>query len=314
LLWPILQISILLTVNYIFVALFKYLNKNKENRYIKQAFSRYLSHKLLGELLINPDKLSLGGETRNMTVLFSDIRSFTTISEGLTSAELVSMLNDYLDYMTNIILDHEGTIDKYIGDAIMAFWNAPLDEPDHATKGILAALDMQKQVEEFVQAHPEYPEIKIGIGVNTGDMTVGNVGGSARFDYTVLGDNVNLGARLEGLTKKYGVTVLCTQSAMDQFTGQQVLFRLLDEVRVKGKTSAVKIYEPMFESEVNLKLKQVYAEAFELYQQAEFAKAAELLKKTSNLDAAAKKLQERSEQLVQSPPAKWEGIWNWEEK
>jgi adenylate cyclase len=312
--WPLLTSSGMLVVNYVFALIYRFVNKSKENRYVKQVFSRYLSGKLLNKLLAEPENLKLGGDLRNMTVLFSDIRSFTTISEGLTSTELVHMLNDYLNYMTNIILRHDGTIDKYIGDAIMAFWNAPLDDAAHAAHGLQAALEMKVQLAEFVAAHPEYPLLQIGIGVNTGDMTVGNVGGDARFDYTVLGDNVNLGARLEGLTKKYGVTILCTEATVQAYTGDQIIFRLLDIVKVKGKNQAVFIYEPFFDSKEDHALIVKYAAAFELYKQGDFAAAAKQLKLLAADDPASAKLLERCEALADAKPTDWQGIWTWDEK
>lgn len=280
-------------------------------------------------LLENSDKLKLGGETRNMTVMFSDIRSFTTISESLTPKQLIDMLNDYLGYMTDIILKNVGTVDKYIGDAIMAFWNAPLDDENHAANAINTALNMRDQLHKFGEMHPEYPEIKIGIGLNTGDMTVGNVGGEARFDYTVLGDNVNLGSRLEGLTKKYGVTVIVSESTKNSYEEIYKLrrqdednnefndfkFRLLDDMKVKGKNEPVKIFEPFRTSEFeSMKaVLEVYADGFAKYQAGDFEKAVKILEKNKD-DKASVLLIERIQTLIQNPPTDWHGIWKWEEK
>jgi adenylate cyclase len=227
---------------------------------------------------------------------------------------LVDMLNNYLDYMSNIILSFDGTIDKYIGDAIMAIWNAPLDDPDHATKAIQAAMAMEIQVQEFAKSNPEYPEIKIGIGLNSGLMTVGNLGGSARFDYTVIGDNVNLGARLEGLTKKYDATVICTEDTANQYHGEEYLFRLLDDVTVKGKSQSVKIMQPMQNNQANQKIAHQYQKAFATYQQGNFKAAKQQLESILKIDKPSHKLLERVEHLIQNPPQDWNGVWNWEEK
>jgi adenylate cyclase len=187
----------------------------------------------------------MAGQSREMSVLFSDIRGFTDFSEKLPPAELAEVLNAYLSTMTRIVQQQRGTIDKYIGDAIMAFWNAPVDLSDHASRAVQTALDMQAALpqlnREFAARH--WPEVKIGVGVNSGRMSVGNMGSEFRQSYTVMGDAVNLGSRLEGITKQYGVGILVTQATVEADSAHA--FMQVDVVRVKGKALPVAIYEPL---------------------------------------------------------------------
>ena len=193
----------------------------------------------------DPESYIKGAQTREMSVLFSDIRGFTTISESLSASDLSELMNLYLTPMTSIIHTTRGTIDKYIGDAVMAFWGAPLNDPDHAhhaIKGGLAMLERLKGVQEIFQDRG-WPEIKIGVGINSGIMSVGDMGSEFRMAYTVLGDAVNLASRLEGLTKNYGVEIIVGQATKESV--DDYVFRELDMVRVKGKEQPVSIYEPI---------------------------------------------------------------------
>jgi adenylate cyclase len=220
----------------------------KERRYIRGAFSRYLSPDLVKKLGDRRAELELGGETREMTLMFCDVRGFTQISEGLSASELTSLINRFLTPMTGEILDHRGTIDKYMGDAIMAFWNAPLDDPDHAAHACGAALAMIAALEalnrdleaEASEAGIEHKPLRIGIGINTGEASVGNMGSAHRFDYSVIGDNVNLASRLEGQTKVYGVTILTGERTLALAPGVAAVE--LDLIRVKGKRNAERIF------------------------------------------------------------------------
>ncbi|MEO6729153.1 MAG: adenylate/guanylate cyclase domain-containing protein [Candidatus Dojkabacteria bacterium] len=311
--WPIVESSIIIVVFYIATVIYRYLSKSQESRFVKGVFQKYLSPKLLGELIRDPEKLKLGGETREMSVLFSDIRSFTTISESLTPEQLINLLNDYLEFMSNVILNNNGTIDKYIGDAIMAIWGAPLTDLEHANNSVEAAMQMKESLEEFKKMYPKYPDINIGIGINSGEMVVGNVGGSARFDYTVLGDNVNLGSRLEGLTKKYGVTIIIAESTMKQVSESSIIFRHLDTVKVKGKDKPVKIYEPLRHFEANKDLVKKFNQGYNFYEKGEFKKAKDILEKLTE-DKASHKLLERIDSLLANPPLDWKGVWTWDEK
>ncbi len=215
---------------------------------IQGAFGRYVSPAVVSELIANPDKLELGGEVREITLLFCDVRNFTSISEGMSAHELTTFINELLTPLSEIILAHRGTIDKYIGDAIMAFWNAPLDEPDHARLACNAALDMAVRMEAlnrdwWERATAEgrkFDLVKIGIGINTGNCCVGNLGSAQRFDYSAIGDEVNIASRFEGLSKIYGMTAI----AGERTVGDSGPFPAieLDLVRVKGRVRPVRIY------------------------------------------------------------------------
>lgn len=207
---------------------------------IRNAFRRYLAPDLVDELADDPARLALGGEIRQMTLLFSDIRGFTTLSEGMDAETLTRFLNDFLTPMTDVVLSQRGTIDKYMGDAIMAFWNAPLDDPDHATNACLAALAMGDALAAFNAERPVSRHVAIGIGLNTGPCCVGNLGSEQRFDYSVIGDDVNIASRLEGLTKYYGVQIIAGEATAAAAYG--FVFLELDQVRVKGKATALTIH------------------------------------------------------------------------
>jgi adenylate cyclase len=228
-----------------FNLVYSYFTETLQKRQLKSMFGQYVPPELVEEMSRNPEGISDAGERREMTVLFCDIRGFTTISEQLTATELKDLLNRFFTPMTEIIFDHRGTIDKYVGDMIMAFWGAPLEDPDHACNAIDAALSMLARTAAMKLELRElgYPEVEIGIGLNTGPMNVGNMGSQFRRSYTVLGDPVNLGSRLEGLTKFYGVRLIVGEQT---HAGQQAfLFRQLDRVRVKGKQETTRIYTPL---------------------------------------------------------------------
>lgn len=214
---------------------------------VTDMFGQYVPPELVSQMSESPQHaLSFDGDRRDMTVLFADIRSFTSISEGMEPAELKDMLNRYFTPMTKIIFDHKGTIDKYIGDLVMAFWGAPLIDPDNAMNALQAAMEMQEETTRLQPAFAAmgYPKIEIGIGLNSGDMNVGNMGSEYRRAYTVLGDNVNLASRVEGLTKFYGVKILVGENTHNHCRSQY-LFCLVDKVQVKGKEDPVMLYEPL---------------------------------------------------------------------
>jgi adenylate cyclase len=224
---------------------FGFLRANSQRREIKAMFGQYVPPAHVEHMLANPDAVTLEGESREMTVLFSDVRNFTTLSEGLSAQALKQLLNRYFTPITQIIFDHNGTIDKYVGDMVMAFWNAPLDDPRHAANAIAAALAMQQKVEELKAefAAAGLPEINIGVGINTGLMNVGDMGSEFRRAYTVLGDAVNLASRLEGITKFYGVKVLVGEATKAQVP--DYLYRCVDRLVVKGKHEPITVYEPV---------------------------------------------------------------------
>ncbi len=212
-------------------------------RSVRRAFSRYVAPELVERLARDPDRLALGGELKPMTILFTDMRGFTTISEGMDAVTLTGFMNAFLTPLTDTILAHRGTIDKYMGDAIMAFWNAPLDDPEHAANACAAALAMLDALAAFNRENAgRYPAVSIGIGINTGPCCVGNLGSLRRFDYSVIGDDVNVASRLEGQTKGYGVSVIAGPETAEAAAGAGYRFVPIDLVRVKGKTSALPIF------------------------------------------------------------------------
>ncbi|MHC4874673.1 MAG: CHASE2 domain-containing protein, partial [Planctomycetota bacterium] len=233
-------LSVTLTFVFMTVTMFNYFSEGKQKRFIAGAFGTYLSHELVEQLVENPDKLSLKGEEKDLTVLFSDIRSFTSISEKLTAEELSQLLNEYLTPMSDIVMESKGYVDKYIGDAVMAFWGAPVEDDAHAANASRASLKMMEVLGDLQKGWDErgMPTIEIGIGLNSGVMSVGNMGSQNRFNYTVMGDNVNLGSRLEGLNKPYGTNIIISESTRDEI-GSDFCARMIDMVRVKGKLEPV---------------------------------------------------------------------------
>lgn len=317
-LWPTFAIIFA----YAGVTLERRIASDRQRRELKTAFSRYVSPAVVETILADPSKLRLGGERKNMSVLFSDICGFTSISEKLTPEKLVEILNKYLSRMTAIVFEERGVLDKYIGDAVMAFWNAPFEQPDHAFRAVATALKMQRVLEEM-DAKKEFGdvEIRIGVGINTGDMVVGNVGGEARFDYTVIGDNVNLGSRLEALTRQYKVGVIVTE-ATRQACGDRILFRHLDKVAVKGKKEPALIFEAIVEAESatpeQKKFAQLFDAAIAKYLAKDFAGCvadSDEILKTKPDDFSTQQLKERASHFIAEPPsADWDGTWVYTKK
>jgi adenylate cyclase len=242
---PIAPVMTFAFVLYLFQTIYGYLIETRGKRHLSTLFGQYVPPELVEEMGINNDHVSMDSDSREMTVLFSDIRSFTTISESLEPRELSQLMNEYLTPMTQIIHSARGTIDKYMGDAIMAFWGAPLEDTQHALHALEAALQMQDDMQRLNQdfASRGWPEIRIGIGLNTGVMRVGNMGSEFRRAYTVMGDAVNLGSRIEGLTKKYGIGIAVGADTVAAVPAHA--FLELDLVRVKGKDQPVSIFEPL---------------------------------------------------------------------
>jgi len=237
----VLMVALLFALN----MSYGYFVELRAKRQITGRFGQYVPPELVEEMSQHPEAFSMDGESREMSVLFSDVRGFTTISEGLDPKELSKLMNEFLTPLTQVIYRHRGTIDKYMGDCIMAFWGAPMSDPQHARSAVLAGLEMQATMSSL---EPQFkargwPQLYIGVGVNTGRMSVGNMGSDIRVAYTVMGDAVNLASRLEGLTKYYGVSMIVgelTRAAVPDF-----VFRELDRVRPKGKKEPVAIYEPI---------------------------------------------------------------------
>lgn len=229
-----------LLLTFLLVVAYRALTEEREKRKTRAIFSKYVSPDVVTDLLAHPPEL--GGIDKEITVLFSDIRGFTSLSEGMTPQELVNHLNLYLTAMTDIIHEYKGTLDKYVGDEIMCFWGAPLEQPDHAILASKCALRMMDVLKQMNAEWPENRKINIGIGLNSGVMTVGNMGSQGRMNYTLMGDNVNLGARLEGTNKEYLTNIIVSENTYS-YLGDQAIVRELDNIRVKGKNRSVLIYE-----------------------------------------------------------------------
>jgi adenylate cyclase len=251
-LWSVYKLDISLTLILLLVILlavvnmaYGFLSERMSRENIKGMFDQYVPPAHIDAMLQNPDAYTFDGESRELSVLFSDIRDFTTISESLSATELKRLLNEFFTPVTGIIFDYQGTIDKYVGDMVMAFWGAPLPDQEHRSHAVDAALVMLVKVEELKAQFAEkgLPEVNIGVGINTGMMNVGDMGSVYRRSYTVLGDSVNLGSRLEGLTKFYGIKLLIGENTFDELEG--FTCRLIDKVKVKGKETAIRAYEPL---------------------------------------------------------------------
>jgi adenylate cyclase len=313
--------SVAVVLAYVGAAVYQYLAERQQKALIKNVFSKYISSAVVNELVANPEKAKLGGDRRELTVFFSDIAGFTTISEQFhTRPEgLVELLNEYLDEMTGIVLQHEGTLDKYEGDAIMAFWGAPITLKDHALRTCLASLDMQRRLAAM---RPQWkkegrPALEVRIGINTGVMIVGNMGGKDRFDYTVIGDSVNLASRLEGANKQYGSNIMISDFTYQHVKGR-VLVRELDLIQVKGKTEPVKVWELLGTSDMPLSDNQkqsleIYHEGLRLYRERNWQEAIAYFQQAKQLDATCHvaDIYEQRANLYQlnPPPAEWNGVF-----
>jgi adenylate cyclase len=246
LLIPIVQTALILILVYIASLVCHYLDTMKEKRFIRSAFQQYMAPELVGELLKNPQKLSYGGSLQEISVLFSDIRSFTTYSENHTPEQTVNILKEYLTAMVDVIVANKGILDKFVGDEIMALFGTPIPLPDHALNACKVALQMRDKMTELQEAWAAEGKegFEIGIGINTGQAVVGNLGSEQIFDYTAIGDTINLGARLESINKEYQTAkhIIISEFTLEHVQ-ELVEVRYLDEVKVKGKNKAVKIYE-----------------------------------------------------------------------
>ncbi|MBQ3649488.1 MAG: adenylate/guanylate cyclase domain-containing protein [Treponema sp.] len=293
-----------------------YFSEGRQKKYIKTAFSQYLSPIVIDELVADPAKLKLGGERKQITCYFSDVQGFTSISEGLDPAELTAFLNEYTSEMSDVIMNSGGTIDKYEGDAIIAFWNAPTDQEDHALRAVEAAIRCQERLDEMQEelVKISHKSVKQRIGLNTGYAVVGNMGSRMRFNYTMLGDSVNLAARLEGQNKAFGTYTMCSAETKNAAVehGTKLKFRELAKLQVVGKKEAVTVFEPMSPTvfakrEVEL---ETFAEALKEFYSANFAKAKELFQSIAQSDAAAKNYLEKCTEFIATPPdADWDGRW-----
>ena len=251
--------------------------QEKSSKFMKETFSSYLSKDLLNQLIANPKSLKLGGERKNLSILFSDIRGFTQLSESMSPERLIDILNRYFTPMTKAVLTNKGMLDKYIGDAVMAFFNAPVDVKEHADAACYTALEMIEKLDLLnreLEAEGILP-IKIGIGLNTAEVIVGNIGSDDKKDYTIIGDGVNLASRVEGLTKNYGVQILITEFTV-KYLRDDFIYREIEQVQVKGKDEAVLLYELMPNNARAKEIKDIYDKALEFYKKSKFTEAEEL--------------------------------------
>jgi len=304
--------------------IFHFIRERKQSSQIKRMFSHYVSGVLVNQLIDNPDRLKLGGEKRKISILFSDIAGFSTFSEQMGPEELVSLMNEYLNAMTDVVLKNRGTLDKYIGDAVMAFWGAPISFENHEELACLTALQMQEELEILKQSWKErdLPQIFVRIGINTGDVIVGNIGSKQRFDYTVMGDDVNLASRLEGANKQYGTYIMLSESTALEVADKFVM-RDLDFIKVKGKTKPTKVFELLGikgdqKAEEKLQSLKLYHEALEQYHKQNFDLAEKLFSSALELnpwDSPSKIYLERIVYYKNNPPEEnWDGSFTMKTK
>ncbi|MCK9425563.1 MAG: adenylate/guanylate cyclase domain-containing protein [Ignavibacteriaceae bacterium] len=311
--------ALALVIGYVGSTAYHFIAERKQKAVIKGMFSQYVNSTVVDELIADPDKMRLGGERKVLSIFFSDIAGFSTFSETKKPEELVLFLNEYLSEMTRIIFENKGTLDKYIGDAVMAFWGAPLPFEDHAYQTCKSALLMQKRLAELRAKWREegQTEIEIRMGVNTGEVVVGNMGGSERFDYTVMGDAVNLASRLEGANKEYGTNLMLSEMTHD-LVQNDFITRELDALVVKGKTQPVKVYELIaFKDEqlgqTSLDCLSLFNEGLVLYKTFQFKEAATKFAEAKNIksnDHPSFVYLKRCMHFIEFPPPKdWDGVF-----
>jgi len=303
--------------NFGLLSFLKFWGEEREKRKIRSSFEHYLSPEVIARVIKNPNLLKLGGEKKNMTVFFTDIRNFTSLSEKLEPQELVAFMNEFHSAMTGIILEQGGTLDKYIGDAIMAFFGAPVDQSRHALLGCRTALLMMESLYECRKnwCFPGFSRIEIGVGISSGEMVVGNMGSVRRMSYTVMGDQVNLASRLEGLTKLYGVKILISRFTHAQVRGE-IVCREIDLVRVKGKTEPVAIFEPFnadYFTGGDFAFIPPFEQGLKAYRARRFDDAIQRFEQALTIkpqDNPSLLYLERCRALLAAPPPEdWDGVW-----
>jgi adenylate cyclase len=303
-----------LALDYVGIVSYRFFFEEQEKKKVRNAFGQYLAPAVVDRLLLEPDHLRLGGEEQELTAMFTDIRGFTAISEGLSPSELVELLNEYLSEMTGVIFRKWGTLDKYIGDAIMAFWGAPVPQADHAERACRAALEMLEvlgKLQEKWLAEGR-SQINIGVGINTGPMVWGNIGSKQRFNFTIMGDNVNLASRLEGINKEFGTRLIISEATY-QAAGRNLVVRELDLIRVQGKMRPVRIYELLAVETDRAKFSDLldrFQQGLECYRGGQWDAATEIFE---NLvqdypnDKPSRVFLARCQHLLDQPP---EGVWD----
>ena len=299
---------------------YRFVLSDKEKRFIRKSFAYYLAPQVIDRLIESNKPPELGGEMRNVTVYFSDIAGFSSFSETMTPAELVGLMNEYLSAMSNIIESHGGFVDKYIGDAIVAVFGAPMDDPNHARNAVRAALLCSKRLEELNNASTSFQNRKIGqrIGLNSGDALVGNIGSQRRFNYTVMSDAVNLASRLEGANKYFGTTIMASETTVG-LSGEAFAWRELDEIRVKGRSKPVKIYELLEEAgrttDDQITSVAAYSEGLACWRNRDFAGAAKCFERAAATDRPSALFLPRAKALALNPPGSdWDSVCTLEDK
>lgn len=305
------------------MTVYRYFSELKEKFHLKDVFNHYVSPGVIAEVMENPEKLQLGGESREVTVFFSDIADFTKLSESLTPQCLVSLINEYLHAMTSVILQNKGTLDKFEGDAIMAFFGAPANDPHHAFNACNAALQCRQSLyilhkkweQSAPQSCPQKPPIEFRIGIASGPAIVGNIGSNQRFDYTVMGDTVNLGSRLESVNKVYGCRIIVSETVYEQVK-DYFDFRELDLIRVKGKEHPVRIFQLLgYKKQLSPRMMNTVSEfqrGLEFYRKAKFGEAESCFAKALTYmpdDGPSLAFLERCRMLKNNPPQDWDGIF-----
>lgn len=301
-------LALVATVGYRFIV------SDKDKRLLRKSFALYLAPAVIEKMMVSHKPPELGGESRTITVFFSDVAGFSSFSEKLTPNELVALMNEYLSAMTDIVEEEGGFVDKYIGDAIVAVFGAPLDDPQHATHAVWAALKCRARLEELNRTAVAFKGFKLGqrIGLNSGEALVGNIGSRRRFNYTVMGDAVNLASRLEGANKYFGSSIMAAQTTME-LAGPGFLWRELDAIRVKGRAQPVKIYEPLAEAGQETPEQaahaQAYAEGLAAWRERDFASAMIAFSGTAEADPPAAMFLERAKAYAYKPPGPdWEPV------
>jgi adenylate cyclase len=316
---PQVQPMLSFGIAFISVMVYRFLSEERQKQLIKGMFVHYASELIVNELIKDPSKLKLGGDKKYATAFFSDIKDFTTVSEKLAPEKLITQLNEYLSAMTDIVLEYGGYLDKYEGDAVVAVFGVPVDQTDHAERACLAALDMQKVLVDLRKkwSAEKRPAFEARIGLNTGEMIAGNIGGKNRFDYTVIGDSVNLASRLEGANKMYGTKIMIGEETYN-LAKAKIVARELDFLRVKGKAKPVRVYEVLarrsdgFAESLNTGFTH-FARGLELYRLQEWQKAIAEFRRVLEFkpdDGPAKEFLRRCDIFMQSPrPPEWDGVF-----
>ena len=292
-----------------------YWAEGRQKSYIKQAFRHYLSSDVIEKILRDPNHLKLGGQKRELTIMFTDLAGFSTFSEKLDPVELTALLNDYLTEMTDIIMEEGGTLDKYEGDAIIAFWNAPLEQPDHAVRACRAVLRCQQRLTELREVFQKRTGaiLRMRAGLNTGDVVVGNMGSRKRFNYTILGDAANLASRLEGANKAFGTETMVSGNTWSKVS-TEFCGRKLADLRVVGRKNAVPVYELTgLDTDAVLAGWEIFDDGLKHFSKGNFAEAINCFSQLSD-DPAARQYIRRCEHLNANPPVSWDGVWEMTEK